>query len=320
MTDPAFLLPSPMQRSEPSWLVDSGIALYIKRDDLIHPLISGNKWRKLSPAIPALVSGKFSRLLTFGGAFSNHIHAVAAAGRIFGFPTTGIIRGEAEYAENPTLSAAREFGMALNFVDRATYRRRYDPRWLDELAKRYAGAMVLPEGGSGMQAYEGMATLARELAAESGRTECSEEHWVLPVGSGGTLAGLVAAAPPEVHIHGIAVVKDISDVARRIQSDLAIIADGETPHYVIHKEFAGAGYARFDQTLLDFMTQYWVETGIRLEPVYSGKAMYALYCLIRNKVIPRGARVVFVHTGGLQGLYGMKQRYPDKFTHEAFNI
>jgi len=312
----AVLLPSPVQRIAPGWTEKYAIDLFVKRDDLIHPFVSGNKWRKLAGVIEQMQAGRYDSLLTFGGAFSNHIHATASAGSIFDFRTVGFIRGESDYATNFTLSESQRLGMRLEFVDRATYRQKTDPEFLASLALKHPKSLIIPEGGSGELAYQGLHTLAVELISDVP----GPAHWIVPVGSAGTFAGLVAAAPANVTVHGISVLKDGGYLREAIAQALGTGESTPICRYHLHTKFGGAGYAKFDSQLIEFMTQYWIETGIRLEPIYSGKAMSAINQLVQQQAFEPGTKLVFIHTGGMQGLHGLKQRFPKVFNHEAFNI
>lgn len=267
------------------------LSLSIKRDDLLHPSISGNKWRKLKYVLRQAVSDRATGLLSFGGAWSNHLHALAAAGHALGLPTIGMVRGEPEYATNPTLSDARAWGMTLEFVDRQTYRRRHDSDFLADIARRYPGFYLIPEGGSCPLALPGMAELWQTLPP------CDE--LLVPVASGGTLAGLLSARPAATRITGYAVLKG-KDWLSDTVCDLFAPAATDN-RWQLRLEHHGGGYAKCSATDRQAIAGLSSTLGVPLEPVYSGKAMLGLFRDIEAGFYPPGSRLVFVHTGGLQG-------------------
>ncbi|AEY00573.1 1-aminocyclopropane-1-carboxylate deaminase [Oceanimonas sp. GK1] len=268
-----------------------GLTLHIKRDDRLHAFISGNKWRKLKYVLRQALSEDAAGLLSFGGAWSNHLHALAAAGHALGLPTAGIVRGEAEYAGNPTLSDARGWGMQLEFVDRQTYRRRHDADFLAGLAARYPGFYLIPEGGSCELALPGVAELWQELP------ECDE--LILPVASGGTLAGLLSARPAGTQVTGYAVLKGEGWLADTVHGLYGPAADDNG--WQLRLDHHGGGYARCSAEDNVAITALSETLAVPLEPVYSGKAMLGLFRDIEAGHYSHGRRLVFLHTGGLQG-------------------
>lgn len=290
-------LPSPLHPIHHPLLDAHGVRLWCKRDDLIHPTISGNKWRKLKYHLQQAQAQGKTHLLSFGGAYSNHIHALAAAGLRSGLRTTGIIRGEAGIVSNSTLSAAKGWGMELIFVDRQSYRRRQDPDWLAQFAA--PDTLIVPEGGSSPLAIPGVAELVAEVPF-------SPDLWVLPCASGGTLAGLIAGKREQEQILAIAVLKGgafIQDEVYRLHP-----AAATTPGWRIALEHHDGGYAKFSQAMWQWVQAFSAETGLPLEPIYSGKAMWGLFRELAAGRIPRGSEIVFIHTGGLQGLAGLREQ------------
>ncbi|MCX7133914.1 pyridoxal-phosphate dependent enzyme [Aeromonas sp.] len=291
------MLPSPLQAISHPLLTAHGVTLWCKRDDLIHPTISGNKWRKLKYQLQHAQEQGIRHLISFGGAYSNHIHALAAAGCQSGLNTTGIIRGEPDAASNSTLSAAKDWGMDLIFVDRQSYRRRQDPDWLAQFAA--SDTLIVPEGGSSPLAIPGVAELVGEVPF-------SPDLWVLPCASGGTLAGLIAGKREQERILAIAVLKGanfIADEVRRLHP-----AAATTPGWQIALDHHDGGYAKFSPALWQWVQAFSAETGLPLEPIYSGKAMWGLFRELAAGHIPRGSKIVFIHTGGMQGLMGLKEQ------------
>ncbi|MCW0505382.1 1-aminocyclopropane-1-carboxylate deaminase/D-cysteine desulfhydrase [Aeromonas piscicola] len=291
------MLPSPLQAISHPLLTAHGVTLWCKRDDLIHPTISGNKWRKLKYQLQHAQEQGIRHLISFGGAYSNHIHALAAAGCQSGLNTTGIIRGEPDAASNSTLSAAKDWGMDLIFVDRQSYRQRQDPHWLAQFAA--PDTLIVPEGGSSPLAIPGVAELVGEVPF-------SPDLWVLPCASGGTLAGLIAGKREQERILAIAVLKGanfIADEVRRLHP-----AAATTPGWQIALDHHDGGYAKFSPALWQWVQAFSAETGLPLEPIYSGKAMWGLFRELAAGHIPRGSKIVFIHTGGMQGLMGLKEQ------------
>ncbi|WP_205695352.1 1-aminocyclopropane-1-carboxylate deaminase/D-cysteine desulfhydrase [Corallincola luteus] len=279
-----------------------GITLYCKRDDLIHGEISGNKWRKLKYGLLYAAERELTHLLSFGGAFSNHIAALAAAGHHFGFTTTGIIRGEPD-AANPTLKRAAELGMKLHFVDRQTYRRRHEPEYLEQLRRQHRNTLILPEGGSHALALPGVGEILTEIDIEY-------DSLITAVGSGGTLAGLIAADQGKHQLLGIPVVKDNSLAARieRLVAEQAPHYQAAPSHWQLLHGYSAGGYGKVPATLQQELIELAQHCPIPLEPVYTGKAFLALMSLIKEGYFPAGHKIIFLHTGGLQGLAGLAYR------------
>ena len=279
------------------------VEVHVKRDDLIHNIISGNKWRKLKYNLEQLKQKNACGALTFGGSYSNHIHAFAYACYQHKIPCVGVIRGEASYANNFTLSWARHWGMSLHFVDRKTYRRRFETNYLDELATLFPDFSFIPEGGSNKLAIPGVAEVITEL-----HQQISFDTLMTPVGSGGTLAGLItgdSVSHGRQHkILGVAVLKQAEYLLNDIKSLLSSKAYRHDKWRLL-TDFHRGGYGKFSaidvQRLIDFNQL----TGITFEPVYSGKMVLALLDLLEQGYFQPNERIVLLHTGGLQGLGGM---------------
>lgn len=288
---------SPLQHLPDPFPEPVPIRLYLKRDDLLHPLVSGNKWRKLKYNLLEAERLGLNTLLTFGGAYSNHLHATAAAGRVFGFETVGVVRGD-ELAGKPlnaTLMFCREQGMTLHFVDRTTYLRADDPAFRADLQLQYGPCYVLPEGGTNALAVQGTAEIMPELVEQLG----TRPHTVAcAVGTGGTLTGLIQSAPSSVQVLGVSALK----VPAHQNVQFAGLPATLPPNVSIQTGYHQGGYARTTPELLQFMRDFGRRTGILLEQVYTGKLLFALYDLARNGYFPHQALVVAIHTGGLQGV------------------
>lgn len=303
---------SPLQVITHPLLSKQGITLSIKRDDLLNPNISGNKWRKLKHNLLYAEANNIKHIISFGGAFSNHIHALAAASHYFDFKATGIIRGEPQYALNPTLSDAQRWGMQLEFVDRKTYRNKEQDDYLISLQSQYPNAYIIPEGGCNHLATRGVEEVVKEIVNTlTIQSAQPVDHIFTATGSAGTLAGLVSGAlqyTPHTTIHGVAVLKDAQYLENTIK---AFVSEADKVSWYLHTQFHEGGYGKISRPLNIFCRKFIKYTDIPIEPIYTGKMFYALWQLIKQGYFVKGSHIVAVHTGGLQGLAGLKaqQKY-----------
>ncbi|WP_228027865.1 1-aminocyclopropane-1-carboxylate deaminase/D-cysteine desulfhydrase [Costertonia aggregata] len=282
-------------------LKQKDITLYIKREDKIHPFISGNKYRKLKYNIIAAQEQGFSRLLTFGGAFSNHIAATAYAGKKCGFETIGVIRGEeikSKWQNNPTLQFAFENGMKFEFVSRAIYQNKDDVDFQNHLKTKYGTCYILPEGGTNTFAVKGCGEILNNGDAVFDVITCC-------VGTGGTLAGIINASWPYQKVLGFPALK-----GDFLKEDIRKFVSKE--NWELRTDYHFGGYAKINETLIDFINAFKEQTGVPLDPVYTGKMMFGLLDLIKKNQIKKGTKVLAVHSGGLQGIAGMNQRLKNK--------
>lgn len=292
---------SPLQKIIHPLFEKHQLSVSIKRDDIIHPIISGNKWRKLKFNLRHAQAHNYIGVISFGGSFSNHIHALAFACHQQGLKSIGIIRGEKEYASNFTLSMAQQWGMELHFVDRKSYRLRENKEYLAQLQLTYPGYLIVPEGGSNTLALAGVGEVITEL-----NQQCEFDTLVTPVGSGGTLAGLIKADNNQHNLLGIGVLKQDGYLTEQVNSLL-----GDNLHFnnwQIMPEFHRGGYAKFSKEDVEKILSFSQQTGFIFEPVYSGKMILALLDLIDQQYFPKGHRLVLLHTGGLQGIGGLIER------------
>jgi 1-aminocyclopropane-1-carboxylate deaminase/D-cysteine desulfhydrase-like pyridoxal-dependent ACC family enzyme len=277
------------------------ITLCVRREDLVHPFVSGNKFRKLKyNLVRAKAEGK-TKLLTFGGAFSNHIAAVAAAGKEQGFDTFGIIRGE-ELAgiteENPTLKFASECGMQLEFVSREAYRNKSEPAFLEQLKLKFGNIYILPEGGTNELAVEGCGEILTEEDADFDYICCA-------VGTGGTISGIINSANKNQQILGFPALK-----GDFLEGEISKFTSGQNWKLVTGYHFGG--YGKVTETLIRFMNDFYSKNGILLDPVYTGKLFFGVMDLIRNDYFPEDSKILVIHTGGIQGIQGMNIRLKHK--------
>lgn len=274
-----------------------GLDVFIKRDDLIHPLISGNKWRKLKYVLRQAQQQNKNHLVTFGGAYSNHLLATAAAAARFGFKATGIVRGED--VQNDTLFLCRMHGMDLIFANRDHYRNK--PQLFQELFSGDDQAFFIDEGGASPLAAQGCSELVPELPQ-------TYQHLFCACGTGTTAAGILNGLQQHhlpTQLHAVPVLKNGSFMRQEIDRFL-----NEPANYTLHTDYHFSGYAKTTPELLQFVQQFTASTGILIEPVYTGKMLYALLDLARKQYFASGSQIVAVHSGGIWGLLGMK----DKFT------
>ncbi|MET7035588.1 1-aminocyclopropane-1-carboxylate deaminase/D-cysteine desulfhydrase [Elizabethkingia miricola] len=276
------------------------VDIFLKREDLIHPDISGNKYWKLFYNVNHYLNQKIERpfIITFGGAFSNHIATVAAFGRIFSIPTMGIIRGEeleARFLENITLRKAHENGMDFRFVNRTDYRDK--DAITEKLRKEFPEALIVPEGGSNLQAIEGVKFMLTEHTKDF-------DYLCTAVGTGGSIAGISKYAEENQKVIGFTVVRDAS-LEQRIKE-----LSTKNNFDLIEADYGG--YGKISDEIVRFINDFWKQYNIPLDPVYTGKMMMRLFQLVEEGFFPAGNRILAFHTGGLQGIEGANQLLRNK--------
>jgi 1-aminocyclopropane-1-carboxylate deaminase len=266
--------------------------------DLTHPHISGNKWYKLKYNIEEARRQNKDTILTFGGAYSNHIYATAAAGKIFNFNTVGIIRGEEHPQLNPTLSFAKEQGMKLCYLNRESYRRKNTNEIIQMLKNLIGDFYLLPEGGTNEFAVEGCKEIINDINQDFDYICC-------PCGTGGTLAGLIAGLNGEKFALGFAVLKGASFLNDNINSLLKPYNGERLTNWVINLDYHFGGYAKINAELIKFVERLTSVSNIPFEPIYTGKMLFGIYDLALKGFFKEGSRILAIHTGGLQGLNGL---------------
>jgi 1-aminocyclopropane-1-carboxylate deaminase len=282
-------LPSPLVELSDERLARRGVQLLLKRDDLIHPELSGNKWRKLKHVFSEVERSGQATVLSFGGPYSNHIRALAAAGRFFGFSTIGIIRGE-ERPLNSSLVRATEDGMRLHYVDRATYRRKRDPDFIAGLRANFGDFFLVPEGGSTPSALPGVAELVREI-------DRSFEQIFCPVGTGTTLAGLAAALEPSQRAIGIAALKGQGFLTDEVAALQTSARGHVTGNWSVDERFHFGGFARRTPELMRFIEDFRRRHSILLDWTYVAKTIFGVFALVEEGAIAPGSTVVALITG-----------------------
>ena len=321
---------SPLQSIKDVRLEARQVRLFIKRDDLLHPFpkesgfrsstVSGNKFRKLKYNLLEMKRLGKDGLITFGGAFSNHINAVAAAGQLCNIATVGIIRGEHPSVLNSTLAFAKQYGMTLHFVSRSEYR---DKELIfKDLERQYPNHYWLPEGGTNTLALRGAAEIVPEIIKALGT---QPDYICLPCGTGGTTAGVVSAATiltKPIKVLGFAALKgdflenEVLELLKQAEKDkIDIYTEGgvfeEKKQWSIQTDYHFGGYAKWTTPLIDFINDFKQQHGIALDPIYTGKMLYGVFDLIEKGFFPKNTTIVAVHTGGLQGIEGFNARFGD---------
>ncbi|MCF5722388.1 1-aminocyclopropane-1-carboxylate deaminase/D-cysteine desulfhydrase [Pseudomonas syringae] len=279
---------APLEPLQLNWL--QGVELAVLRLDRIDPLISGNKWFKLTGHLAQAHNA--SGIISLGGAYSNHLHALAAAGKRFGFPTVGLLRGHPQ--DTPTVLDLKAFGMHLHWLGYGGYRARTEPDFWLPWREQYPHLHAVPEGGGGMAGAVGCGVLVEQARAQLSALGWSDyDGWWLAAGTGTTLAGLVLAEAGAHPVYGAMAVPDDHGVAKNV----AVIVQGG---YELLDASRG-GFAKVDPALLDFIDATQQTFGLPLEPLYTGKALLGLKQQIEAGRFRPGTRLIFIHTGGLQG-------------------
>ncbi len=291
----------PMVYNQLISLDNSNVSLQIKREDLIHQFISGNKFRKLKYNIEAAQLQKARQLLTFGGAFSNHIAAVAFAGKTYHFETIGIIRGdEIENHEelNPTLQFAKDCGMQFEFVTRSDYRLKESEAFIESLNHKFGDFYLIPEGGTNDLAIKGCEEILTEDDSDFDYICCS-------IGTGGTFLGICNSLKPNQKLLGFPALK--GDFIENQMKEKA-----KNDQWKIISEYHFGGYGKVTPDLIDFINQFKADYKVPLDPIYTGKMVYGVMDLIRNNYFKVGTKILLIHTGGLQGIQGMNNSLKHK--------
>ena len=294
---------SPLQQIKDHALDKAGVNVLVKRDDLIHPAMGGNKWRKLKYNLIEANRQGLSTLLTFGGAYSNHLYATAAAGQYFGFDTIGFVRGEAHFPLNPTLHAVTQMGMQLHYLSRSTYRNPL--RALESFADPLPPYYYLPEGGTNPLALVGCAELAKEILDQC--AEASPDYYCLSCGTGGTMSGLLIGLEGKGKVIGFSALKG-DFMASNIQALLDENAPSAYSNWQMEHNYHFGGYARHTLSLIEFINAFHAKHQIPLDPIYTGKLFYGLWEWIAQGRFAKGSTIVVIHSGGLQGIKGFNQR------------
>jgi 1-aminocyclopropane-1-carboxylate deaminase len=287
---------TPLQQVDWPTATATGVRLLVKRDDLIHPTVQGNKWRKLKPLFEQPLNG----IITFGGAYSNHLHAVALAGQAIGFSTVGLVRGTAVNVNNATLLAAAAAGMILHPIPKSVYDRGFSATEVQDLVAQYPGFIYLPEGGATPQALHSCRAIGTEIRDQLSPWP-GQVFVAIPAGTGCTAAGTVAGLGGMAHT--------LVFPAAQFEVGQSLLDTVDQTHFSLVDKFMFGGFARHVPELIDFAKRFYQQTGILPDPIYTTKMLYGLDQLLQQGFFPNGSTVVAVHTGGLQGWAGFRERF-----------
>ena len=279
----------------------NAISVQIKREDLIHPFVSGNKFRKLKYNLLQAKTENHDTLLTFGGAFSNHIAAVAFAGKEKGFKTIGIIRGdelEGKVDENPTLSFAQNCGMQLEFISREEYRLKSEVSFIENLKQKFGSFYLIPEGGTNDLAIKGCQEILTPEDADFDYICCS-------IGTGGTISGIINSVLPHQKVLGFPALK-----GDFLKEEICNFVQNE--NWELLTDYHFGGYGKVNEELIQFINQFYTENQIPLDPIYTGKMVFGVIDLIQKNYFPAESKILLIHTGGIQGIQGMNMKLKNK--------
>ena len=303
-TEDQWYLPSPIQTVDHPLLKSSNVNLVVKRDDLIHPLISGNKWRKLKYLLSDHATLHNKPILTFGGAYSNHLYSFAAACKMYGLKGVVFVRGEEHLPLNPTLHFVRSCNVDIYYLNRSEYRLKEDSKTFKEKIRFYANPYIIPEGGSTEYAYDGLDDLKRELLPV-----LKDIHTiVIAAGTGctsGCLINVMQGFNKRIEVYS-ALKGDF------ILEDIEFWAKSTLGYKVITDAHLG-GYAKVNDSYIAFINEFKDITNIPLDPVYNGKLVYNLFQRIKAGNYDLGTTILWIHTGGLQGIQGFNERWEGRY-------
>jgi len=293
--DAAILLPIKLPN------ISTDVKVFMKRIDLVHPVISGNKWYKMKYNISEMMEQGKDTLLTFGGAFSNHIHAAATAGKIFGFRTIGLLRGEEHLPLNETLLSAVENGMEIHYIDRTTFRERESEQFLEELKNKYGNAYILPLGGTNNIALKGCAEIVDNI-------DVDYDYICSASGSGGTFAGIVAGLNGNKKGIAFPALKG-GEFLEEVISDLVFeYSEKHFSNWHLNTDYHFGGFAKLTKELVEFTKEFEKLNGFELDYIYTNKMMFGISELIKSGYFKSGETIVAIHSGGLQGNLGMQKK------------
>ena len=287
-------------------LEEKKVELFIKREDEIHPFVSGNKFRKLKYNIAEAKNQQKKILLTFGGAFSNHIVATAVAGSLSGFKTIGVIRGdelgnnlEKTLAGNSTLQEAHKNRMEFKFVSRSVYRNKTSEEFINDLKYEFGDFYLIPEGGTNELAIKGCEEILNEEDKKFDYICCA-------IGTGGTIAGLINSTKKHQKVIGFPALK-----GDFLQQEVERFANNKS-NWSLQTDYHFGGYGKYDENLIRFINELKEQVKIPLEPIYTGKMLFGVFEMIKENKFPKNSKIIAIHTGGLQGIAGVNQKLKKK--------
>lgn len=267
------------------------IHLNILRLDKIHPIISGNKWFKLKENFKRAISLEHSTILTFGGAYSNHLIATAAASKLFGLQSVGLVRGfHGKQIKTTTLLHCERLGMQLHFISREDYQKKDTEDFIAHLKNQFSNPYIIPEGGDNDDGIKGAQSIAAYIPKDSNLVS-------LAIGSGTTFCGIRNALPDHIAMMGFPVMKHGEYLHQKMGKNI----NAGLENWQLVTDYHFGGFAKHTQELIDFMNDFYNETNIPLDFVYNAKMMYGIFDLVRKNTIPPHTKILCIHTGGLQG-------------------
>lgn len=302
--------PGILQRLDHPLLREKGVRVWVKRTDLLDSAISGNKWYKLRFNLIQALCDRAEGVVSFGGAWSNHLHALAKACQALNLPLTAVIRGEAETLKpSAMLQDADSWGMQCHYVTRLEYRKREEPQWLAALMAQFPGYVCIPEGGSSVLAFPGVMQLGQEIEADCRMLDIEPDQLWCAMGTGGTLAGLLAARSGRYRVMGVPVLKGGDFLYQEVMQKLARAGyieghESALPCFNLLTDAHAGGYGKVPDDLLHWIKVFEIDTGIPLDPVYTGKLFYRFFQAVEQNDIEPGQRIILLHSGGLQGRRG----------------
>jgi len=295
---------SPLNKLELPLFLDKKVEVWVKRDDLIHDEMSGNKWRKLRHTVSYLKNeAKYRGVLTFGGAYSNHILAVAYVASELGLGSVAIIRGEQTLPLNKTLARCTELGMKIIYWDRSRYKTKHEQEVLVGVQNEYPDYYIVPEGGADNLGIKGCEDIVSEI-------EVDFDYVTIDCGTGATLAGMVRGLKSHQKAIGFQVLKGKDFISEEVERWNTGHKSGL--NYEVNTAYHFGGYAKKNVQLIEFMRSFYAETGMQTDPIYTAKQFYGVMDLIANDYFPKNSKIVIVHSGGMQGLAGFEKRYKIK--------
>jgi 1-aminocyclopropane-1-carboxylate deaminase/D-cysteine desulfhydrase-like pyridoxal-dependent ACC family enzyme len=299
---------TPLQKIEDIILQEKRINLYVKRDDILDRFIDGNKWFKLKYNLIEASMNGYKQLLTFGGAYSNHVSAFSYACKLFGFDGIVVIRGEEYENLNPTLKFVEGNGCKLHYLSRTKFRNKYSDELLNELKSLYGHFLLIPEGGSNHLAVKGCSEIPASFEIEF-------DYIFTACGTAGTLTGIATSLKSHQKAIGIAVLKNASFLNENIKQ----LSGNRELNFEILLDYHFGGYAKFNNQLLNFIYDFYSKHKLILEPIYTGKMLYAIYDLINKNYFPENSTIIAYHSGGLQGYKGLIKNKIVSKVYESFN-
>ncbi len=293
-----MILPSPISQIKLQFLEENEVKLFIKRDDLIHNDISGNKWRKLNLNVKHVLRQQYKGVITFGGAHSNHLSATAFIGKENDIETVAIVRGDEHVTRSETLKFCEANQMKLIFETRENYRKRNEAEYLKTWQEKYPDYFIIPEGGANDLGVKGCEEIVTEINFDF-------DYITVDCGTGATLSGMVRPLQAHQKAIGVQVLKGRDFISEEVMK----FSHDYKEKFEVWTDYHFGGYAKYQDELLDFMRWFYKETDIKLDPVYTGKQFYAIFDQIKKGYFPEKSTIVLTHTGGLQGIPGFEKRY-----------